>query len=139
MRNLVWRDETETCLLDRLICALNEVGHMSFLRAERLLNKFLTKNNLPQSPLYDLLMIRLKRASPLVGENKIIAFPTNAETIIMDNYKHDIYVDVATPLYKTTRMLRNVTHIMSVEMQAFMQVLPDIYKGAERVFLNDEV
>jgi hypothetical protein len=57
----------------------------------------------------------------------------------MDNYKHDIYVDVATPLFKTNRMLRNVSQIMSVEMQIFMQVLLDTYKGAERIFLNDGV
>ena len=57
----------------------------------------------------------------------------------MDNYKHDIYVDVSTPLYKITRMLRNISQIMSVEMQCFMQVLPDTYKGAQRIFINDKV
>ena len=57
----------------------------------------------------------------------------------MDNYKHDIYVDVATPLFKTNRMLRNISQLLSVEMQIFMQVLPDTYKDAKRIFLNEEV
>ena len=57
----------------------------------------------------------------------------------MDNYKHDIYVDTATPLFKTMRMLRNISQLMSVEMQTFMQVLPDTYKGTARIFLNSEV
>ena len=38
-------------------------------------------------------MARLKKSAILVGKNKSISAPTNIETIIMDNYQHDIYVD----------------------------------------------
>ena len=62
------------------------MGHMSFLRTERILNQHLTSNDIKKKGYYPLLMSRLKKVSLLVGKNKLIAAPTNADTILMDNY-----------------------------------------------------
>ena len=50
---------------------------MSFLRTERILNQFLTKNDIGKKDYYELLMARLKKVSLFVGKNKLIAAPTN--------------------------------------------------------------
>lgn len=52
MRNLSFRSETETLILDSLTCSLNEIGHMSFLRSERILNTFLSENCIQSSPFF---------------------------------------------------------------------------------------
>ena len=38
VRNLAVRSERESMMLARVVCALNEMGHASFLRCERMLN-----------------------------------------------------------------------------------------------------
>ena len=81
---------------------------MSFLRAERMLNKYLAKNGLSESPVYDLLMTKLKKVSLLVSHNRKLASPTNADTVILDNYAHDVFVDEFSPSKKTTQMISNL-------------------------------
>jgi len=51
---------------------------MSFLRTERILNQYLTNNDISKKQYYELLMVRLKKVSLYVGKNKLIAAPTNA-------------------------------------------------------------
>jgi histidine ammonia-lyase len=127
-------------MLDSLVCALNEMGHMSFLRAERILNKHLTSNRLAANKEhYELLMISLKKVSTLVAQNKLLAVPTNAETVIMDNYQHDIFVDEGSPICKLTRMLANLREIMKVEVFAATDVLHDFYGSLPRIFASEEM
>jgi len=52
-------------------------------------------------------MTKLKKVSVLVGNNKKLATPTNADTVILDNYSHDIFVDEASPLKKVMKMIWN--------------------------------
>ncbi len=51
---------------------------------------------------------KLKKLSTIVGINKRQCNPTNAETVILENYAHDIFVDEASPLKKITTMIDNI-------------------------------
>ena len=73
-----------------------------------MLNKFLTKNNISSSTFYPLMSAKLKKLSTIVGNNKRQCNPTNAETVILDNYAHDIFADEASPLKKITIMIQNI-------------------------------
>ena len=115
------------------------MGHMSFLRTERILNRFLTANDIEKKGYCPLLMTKLKKNALLVGKNKLIAAPTNADTILMDNYQHDIYVDTATPLNKVNSIINNVTEIMKLEMFCASSVLADTYPGAPQLFANSQM
>lgn len=109
MRNLAFRSETETLILDSLVCSLNEIGHMSFLRSERILNTLLTENHIQSSPFFELFKANLMKLSYGVVHNKALATSTNADTVIMNEYEHDIYVDEGTPLMKMHKMLTSLT------------------------------
>jgi len=50
IRNMLMESDTFSLKLDFAICCLQEMGAMSFLRAERLLNSYLGKNNLLKKP-----------------------------------------------------------------------------------------
>ena len=76
-------------------------------------------------------MVRLKKVSQLVARNKLTAAPTNADTIIMDNHSHDIFVDEGTPYNKTMTMIDNVAEIMRLELFVASSVLTDTYKVGE--------
>lgn len=73
---------------------------MSFLRCERILNPHLTHNNISQSPLFETFRVALAKASYHVVSGKLLAAPTNADTVIMDNYSHDIYFNDGATLVK---------------------------------------
>lgn len=88
---------------------------MSFLRSERVLNPYLTQNNISKSPFYELLKTRLQKISYYVVHNKALSAPTNADTVIMDDYKHDIYYDEGTPMIKADKMLQNLTEMIKLE------------------------
>lgn len=139
MRNLLYRSENETLILDSLVCSLNEIGHMSFLRSERILNKYLTSNNIALSEYYDILKARLQKVSYLVAHNKNLAAPTNADTVIMDNYKHDIYVDEGTPFMKVHKMIANLTELIKLEVMASMEVLFDIFGKSDPLFVSERM
>lgn len=53
-------------------------------------------------------MTKLKKVSLLVVHNKKLATPTNADTVILDNYAYDIFVDEASPLTKVNQMISNL-------------------------------
>lgn len=48
-RNLLRQSSTETLMMDSLICSINEIGHMSFLRAERMINVHLRGTKINQN------------------------------------------------------------------------------------------
>ena len=86
-------------------------------------------------------MIKMRQISLLVGRSKYLTAPTNAETVIMDNYAHDIYVDEAAPLFKANKMLKNLRSIMKLELLTSTDVLSDIYGSScpPRVFVNEDM
>ena len=59
-------------------------------------------------------MTRLKQLSLLVPRNKLLACPTSADTVIMDNYQHDIFTDPASLLIKADTMIGNIGQLMGL-------------------------
>lgn len=139
MRNLAFRSETETLILDSLVCSLNEIGHMSFLRSERILNTLLTENHIQSSPFFELFKANLMKLSYGVVHNKALATSTNADTVIMNEYEHDIYVDEGTPLMKMHKMLTSLTQLMELEIMEAAEVLSDVYGKEKRLFGCEEM
>ena len=84
-------------------------------------------------------MARLKKVSLFVAKNKLIAAPTNAETVIMDNYQHDIFVDETTPINKVNQMINNITQLLQLEQFCSSSVLSDTYPDAEPLFADKEM
>jgi hypothetical protein len=78
---------------------------MSFLRAERILNKHLGKNTIELNEHYEYLMANLKKVSYLVSENKLLAIPSNADTILMNNYIHDVYISEGNAFKRLITMM----------------------------------
>lgn len=76
-----------------LICALNEIGSMAFMRTERMLNFYLGKNNFQKSNPedYNLLVGWIGKVSYFVPRNRLIASPSNADTMNHHNFEQDIY------------------------------------------------
>jgi histidine ammonia-lyase len=139
VRNLALRAESETMLLDQLILSFNEIGHMSFLRAERILNLHLGKNNIRSSPHFEYLRAQLRKASYLVPENKLLSSPSSADTILLQDYRHDIYVHEGSAHVRFTAMLANLRRILRVELMAALEVIFDMYAKEDSLFLNREM
>jgi hypothetical protein len=55
-----------------------------------------------------LLLARLKKVSYLVAKNKLLAIPTGCDTIIMQNFSHDVFVDEGTPFSKVKQIVSNI-------------------------------
>jgi fructose-1,6-bisphosphatase len=111
---------------------------MSFLRCERILNPHLTHNNVSQSPLFDIFRAALAKASHHVVRGKLLSAPSNADTVIMDNYRHDIYVDEGIIMGRLEKMLVGLTELMTLEVVESIEVLGDIY-GKGRLFKCDRM
>lgn len=47
--NLLQASDSAVLAMDFLLCSLNEIGSMSFLRSERILNSYLGRNHLQDS------------------------------------------------------------------------------------------
>jgi histidine ammonia-lyase len=105
-------------LLDELIMGLNELGHMSFLRSERMLNRHLGKNNISKNHHFEYLHILLKKYSYFVAENKVLAIPGSIDTVLMQDYKHDLYVHEGTAHARLTALLKNLKYLCKLELMA---------------------
>ena len=66
--------------------------------------------------------------------NKALSAPTNADTVIMDNYRHDIYFDEGTPMLKVSKMIKNLNEMIALEFMVSVEVLMDVYSKAKRLF-----
>lgn len=106
---------------------------MSFLRSERILNPHLTHNNISQSPLFDIFRVALAKVSHHVVKGKLLSAPSSADTVIMDNYRHDIYVNEGIIMGRLEKMLVGLTELMTLEVMESITVLDDVY-GKGRVF-----
>lgn len=50
-------------------------------------------------------MANLKKVSYLVSENKLLAIPSNADTILMNSYIHDVYVSEGNAFRRLNTMM----------------------------------
>jgi len=64
---------------------------------------------------YHFLMQKLHQISYLVVENKLLACPSSADTIMLDNYLHDIFRNEGSMLSKLTLMLNNLRTMLTLE------------------------
>lgn len=125
-------------MLDRLILALNEIGHMSFLRSERKINPHLCHNNISKSPFIDLIRMALVKASHHVVNGKLLSGPTNADTVIMENYRHDIYFNDGVILGRLNKTINGLTELMGIEAIESIEIIEDMF-GKGRLFKNDQM
>jgi len=70
-----------------------------------MLNLYLGGPKISNSENYDYLKIMNKKVSYLLNENKLLAAPTNTDTILMDNYKHDIFTFDGLLFRKANKMI----------------------------------
>ena len=103
-----------------------------------MLNKFLTKNKVEGSPFYSLMLARMKKVSVLVSRNRKMMGSSNADTVIMDNYAHDIFVDEGSPYAKMTNLIANLKELMGLELLVAAEVLQGLY-GEGEIFVNQEM
>jgi histidine ammonia-lyase len=100
---------------------------MSFLRAERMLNLHTRGSKIKNNENYDYLTIVNKKVSYLLNENKLLASPTNTDTILMDNFRHDIFTFDGLLFRKASKMIENVKSILQMEVQTSLEVLGTMY------------
>lgn len=50
-------------------------------------------------------MANLKKVSYLVSENKLSAIPSNTDTILMNNYIHDVYISEGNSFKRLNAMM----------------------------------
>ena len=90
--NMLQESDTFSLKLDYVILSLQEIGAMSFLRSERILNSYLGKNKIDQrSPAYISLNTMMKSAINLTSRNKVLSEMGNFDTMNISNYKEDVY------------------------------------------------
>jgi histidine ammonia-lyase len=91
--NMLLRSDGLTLKLDFLICSLNEIGSMSHLRSERILNKYLGKNNVTRESCgsYEAMSVLMQKTIHLISNNRLICAPSNADTMNIENYQMDIF------------------------------------------------
>ena len=89
---MLQESDTFSLKLDYVILSLQEIGAMSFLRSERILNSYLGKNKIDQrSPAYISLNTMMKSAINLTSRNKVLSEMGNFDTMNISNYKEDVY------------------------------------------------
>lgn len=97
------------------------------------------KNNIRNSIHYEYLRLLLKKSSYLVGENKLLATPSSADTILLHDYQHDIYSHEATAHNRLTTMLSNLPRIFKVELMGALEVIFSMYAKEKTLFVNEEM
>lgn len=138
VRNLALRANSEVLQLDNLVLSINEIGHMSFLRAERMQNKKLGRNELQKSGKLGSLRAGLQRSNYKVSEDKLLTLPTNSDTVLMDDYKQDVFSHEGLLFRKLSKMVENTRSILEVELRTSKEVLQGLY-GEKPIFVNAEM
>jgi histidine ammonia-lyase len=112
---------------------------MSFLRSERLLNKYLNKSDIANNQHFSYLMILLKKNSYLVCENKQLAISSSADTILLNNYTHDVYANEGSSYKRLLALLQNTKRIVKLELMAALEVIFGMYGKKGSLFANDSM
>jgi histidine ammonia-lyase len=105
-----------------------------------MLNRYLGKNNITNNPHFEYLRILLKKYSYLVGENKILSIPSAIDTVLMHDYKHDLYVHEGTAHVRLTALFKNLKYLFKLELMTALEVIDDMYVDENHsLFLNQEI
>lgn len=112
--NLLLESDTFALKMDYLICCLQEIGAMSFLRTERILNEYLGKNKLKDRPEYRSLLSMLTSALKCTSQNKILSEMTNFDTCNIDSYDKDIFYNSGLFYGKLKALFENLYYVMTI-------------------------
>jgi histidine ammonia-lyase len=108
---------------------------MSFLRAERMQNKQLGRNELQKSGKLGSLRAGLQRSSYKVSEDKLFTLPTNSDTVLMDDYKQDVFSHEGLVFRKLSKMMENTRSILELELRTSKEVIQGLY-GEKPIFVS---
>lgn len=114
--SILGESDTFSLKMDYLICSLQEIGALSFLKSERILNSYLGKNKLKTHPHYQSLLSMLTTCLSFTSKNKILSEMTNFDTCNIDNYQRDIFYNPGSFYNKITELTNNLYVIMTVEI-----------------------
>ncbi len=125
--NMDLRSEQEIQNIDYLLCALVEIGAMSYLRSERILNSYLGKNHLfdCSNPRRFSLMSLLQKGILKASENKTLTYPTNFDTMNIGNYYKDVYYNDQRPLERMIKIFDNLYFLMNLEVYSAVTALKE--------------
>lgn len=126
--NLLQDSDTFSLKLDYVILSMQEIGAMSFLRSERILNSYLGKNKIDQtSPEYISLKALMRSCIKLASRNKILSEMGNFDTMNINNYNEDIFFSSGAYFLKCEELIKNLYNIMTLEILSSIQALRSLY------------
>ena len=74
-----------------------------------------------------------------MGENKLLGIPSSTDTILMQEYQHDVYVHEGTAHTRLTTILLNLKYLFKLEVMAALEVIFSIYAKEDSLFLSQEM
>lgn len=121
----LWTDH-QNFLIDSTLCALHEIGNMTFIRTERTLNTRLAKTNLEGEHPYahvDHLKAAMERTIFCVTNNRLLCSPSSADTLNISNYQRDVFANNGKCYHKYTHIMHNLHNILTLEVMASLAAL----------------
>jgi histidine ammonia-lyase len=114
-------------VLDFLAIAMTNLATMSERRTDRLLNPDLNDGLPPflarDAGLHSGFMMAQVTAASLASECKVLSHPSSVDTIPTDGGKEDVVPMAMGAAWKLRRIVRNVQHILGIELMCAMQGL----------------
>ena len=114
-------------VLDFLAIAMTNLATMSERRTDRLLNPDLNDGLPPflarDAGLHSGFMMAQVTAAALASECKVLSHPSSVDTIPTDGGKEDVVPMAMGAAWKLRRIVRNVQHILGIELMCAMQGL----------------
>jgi len=112
-------------VLDFLAIAMTNLATMSERRTDRLLNPDLNEGLPPflarDAGLHSGFMMAQVTAAALASECKVLSHPSSVDTIPTDGGKEDVVPMAMGAAWKLRRIVRNVQHILGIELMCAMQ------------------
>ena len=112
-------------VLDFLAIAMTNLATMSERRTDRLLNPDLNDGLPPflarDAGLHSGFMMAQVTAAALASECKVLSHPSSVDTIPTDGGKEDVVPMAMGAAWKLRRIVRNVQHILGIELMCAMQ------------------
>lgn len=141
IRNLLSQSDSFTLKIDFVICCLQEMGAMSFLRAERILNSYLGKNKLTKREVYPTLYSLMQSTLQRTSKNKLLSEMTNFDSCNIDSYQKDIFYNPGAVFSKIEELFSNLYGVMTLEILSSLEGLRDLLSGNlnDLKFVNKEM
>jgi histidine ammonia-lyase len=112
-------------VLDFLAIAMTNLGTMSERRIDRLVNPDLNEGLPPflarDAGVHSGFMMAQVTAAAIASECKVLSHPASVDTIPTDGGKEDVVPMAMGAAWKLRRIVRNVQHILGIELMCAMQ------------------